>query len=444
MGPYVRARAGLLAGAWLAPLAWLWTVVPAVGLGGRRSRAWLFVVVAVAVGLLPLARRSTLFHRGRSAVFLAGVSALFLLVVTAPEIEPSQRSFDAWVYGCLVLGLLLAHAATSVLRRDAAGGDRRLLLQWLTNAMGRHRLTLVVRRATAPARRAKWRQAAPLYVAAAGVYVLSRAVGDRLAQSNAVTAFAVVAAGTAVLMVAGRRGRRQTALSASELQEIDVRPPVLILRSFRDDRRGRWRLSRSFEETLVGALAQTGPAVAIGEPTEKLPPLGAARHYVGAATSWREVVSALIDQASAVVFVLGDSENLFWEFRTAVERRGFHRLLIVVPPVNGRELRSRWRSLLDSQADLFGTQLTPASVPEHAVAIGFVGGCAAIMGARNRRRSSVVAAVSLFGHLAEAEIGSPGDVRAHLARRAPRLVASGPSEGGLRAGSRPVRIDNRK
>jgi hypothetical protein len=109
------------------------------------------------------------------------------------------------------------------------------------------------------------------------------------------------------------------ARSAEEASASDPRRPVLYLRSFSVDDQvqvpvgGRWRrllallnyaASVSPEQEMAFMLARIGPVVAIGQPGERLPELGAARRYVGA-DDWRRVVGELMDAAALVVIRAG-------------------------------------------------------------------------------------------------------------------------------------------
>src|SRR5687768_5026456 len=82
----------------------------------------------------------------------------------------------------------------------------------------------------------------------------------------------------------------------------DRRPPILFLRSFKDDSFGNrlredWRTP---EELLVSVLGATGPVVAVGMPKEKLPILGAVRLYFED-DEWQKQVSALMKMSRLVV-----------------------------------------------------------------------------------------------------------------------------------------------
>jgi hypothetical protein len=159
-----------------------------------------------------------------------------------------------------------------------------------------------------------------------------------------------------------RLGRRLAAPTAEELAANDPRPPILLLRSFRDDR--PWcvgtRYHRgagppgyyhpedledvTFEEALVKVLAEFGPVVAIGRPGERVPPVGASREWVSH-DQWRARVGELLGKCHRVVMVLGEvkgEDGLAWEARQLFSLDNPEKIIIVVPPIREHEIRKRW------------------------------------------------------------------------------------------------------
>jgi hypothetical protein len=100
-----------------------------------------------------------------------------------------------------------------------------------------------------------------------------------------------------------RRSQRLMAINAVEVMATDPRPPVLYLRSFKDDgavlldsekpRTMAWihrgLAATTPEQESAVALSSVGPVVAVGRPSEPLPELGAARLYV-AHEAWQAEV----------------------------------------------------------------------------------------------------------------------------------------------------------
>jgi hypothetical protein len=147
-------------------------------------------------------------------------------------------------------------------------------------------------------------------------------------------------------------------LSLKQVRLEDKRRPVLFLRSFKDDQgslesaKAPWlirlvdpgSISTNIEHLLIKNLDHVGPVVAIGNPGDKLPPLGAARDYVKenfVGESWHDVVSALIRECTLIVMALGDSEGLHWEIETIRKCKMLHKLVILIPPVFSRNIDLR-------------------------------------------------------------------------------------------------------
>jgi hypothetical protein len=121
----------------------------------------------------------------------------------------------------------------------------------------------------------------------------------------------------------------QTAPSAHYALQRDHRPSILLLRSFVDDatRNG----SERFEETIAPWLARYGPLVAIGDPRDTLPSLGAYRDYV-AEENWQERVRTYINAAVIIVMIPGKSHWVQWELSQILDGHFLHKTAFVFPP----------------------------------------------------------------------------------------------------------------
>ena len=112
---------------------------------------------------------------------------------------------------------------------------------------------------------------------------------------------------------------RVLAPRAKEVLATDKRCPVLLIRSFLDDEapiyrvvaksapKGgvMWSIEESrFEEAFAPELSKYGPLIAVGNPSDELPDLGAARARFSDAT-WREPVLAMIEQSRVIVLTAG-------------------------------------------------------------------------------------------------------------------------------------------
>ncbi len=134
----------------------------------------------------------------------------------------------------------------------------------------------------------------------------------------------------------------------------DPRPPVLYLRPFHYDgvdyqtdpgtlqrsliERGFWRqmgvaarLIRTNEQLFSRAFRRIGPLVAVGDPREKLPRLGAVRVHARQGTEWQQVVTELVTRASYVVLEVGLSESVLWEVRVVTGSVRPEQLVLSVP-----------------------------------------------------------------------------------------------------------------
>jgi hypothetical protein len=69
------------------------------------------------------------------------------------------------------------------------------------------------------------------------------------------------------------------------------------------------------EELPVRALSDVAPVVAIGDPTDRLPQLGAQRvYYRERGSGWKRIAAELIHAAPLVVITTGNSGGLDWEY----------------------------------------------------------------------------------------------------------------------------------
>jgi hypothetical protein len=138
-------------------------------------------------------------------------------------------------------------------------------------------------------------------------------------------------------------GRRVRAGGAERVLAEDARAPIVYLRPFGADgaeiasrMSSRVRLSPrgSFEKTYEVRLARTlrkvGPFVAVGDPTERLPLLGAMRVYA-ADEEWQETVDELTARAGVLLLYAGEGEGLAWEVRHVIELDAPERAILSLP-----------------------------------------------------------------------------------------------------------------
>lgn len=175
-------------------------------------------------------------------------------------------------------------------------------------------------------------------------------------QRIAMVAWAVAVPAFLMAMVPVTVGRRLAMRRLRRCQPHDERPPVLLLRSFADDRvRMRARLLdrgslidqlalrrwESFEEVEAAALAKHGPVYAVATPGELLPPaLGAVRKEL-TQEDWQSAVAELAESASLIAVTLGRSEGLVWECTRIRDAGLLHKAVFLIPPVNSAERQAR-------------------------------------------------------------------------------------------------------
>src|SRR5262249_29795330 len=140
------------------------------------------------------------------------------------------------------------------------------------------------------------------------------------------------------------------------LQE-DQRPPVLLLRSFADD--ATLNGTDRFEESIAPVLALYGPIVAIGDPKDALPQLGAYRDYVNE-SNWQEHVRAYIRTAKVIVLIPGHSHWIQWELAQILEGDFLDKVILVFPPGQSpaermKRLTATWRAF-QQRTDLLPLQ----------------------------------------------------------------------------------------
>jgi hypothetical protein len=147
------------------------------------------------------------------------------------------------------------------------------------------------------------------------------------------------------------RAKRLGAPSALEILATDRRKPVVYLRPFSADADASSPVSLTSwfteEEQLAKMMNDIGPLVAIGEPNEPLPDIGASRVYA-AEPRWRDAVIELVDRAAIVIMRAGISPGFQWEIGTVIQRVRPTQLVLLIPrnePLY-ESFRARARDLL--------------------------------------------------------------------------------------------------
>ena len=176
---------------------------------------------------------------------------------------------------------------------------------------------------------------------------------DACLRGNALNSqIVVIIIGLVLIVAAPRIGnallsrmRKLSTYRLYDMQRIDPRPPVLFLRAFRDDQVAltepkRTLLNRMIDfgrqptnlDQLVLELATPyGPVVALGNPTDQMPPYGAARGYFDGKT-WKQSVEQLGAESIAVVLCLDNTEGVWWEVNHLAQQGLLRKTLFLIHP----------------------------------------------------------------------------------------------------------------
>ncbi len=176
------------------------------------------------------------------------------------------------------------------------------------------------------------------------------------------------------------RARRIELRNAEAVMKADHRSPILFLRSFKDDAivlMQRVRLFNlntdqaiRFEEALSFMVGDFGPFLAVGEPGEGLPQLGAARAYLSD-DQWQAAVLAWIAESRMITMLCGPTRWVHWEMQNIVSAGRLERLLLFLPPGRkphsqaGRRRIERWDNIVKSlDATAYGPAMKTLNIDD--------------------------------------------------------------------------------
>ena len=167
--------------------------------------------------------------------------------------------------------------------------------------------------------------------------------------------------GPALLLYA----RRYAQVAADDLLAIDNRKPILFLRSFVSDLgddlyAGQTVLGGiALEPRLARHFGPFGPFVAIGDPRDTIPKLGAVRARRGG-EDWRATVLEWMTAAQVIVLVAGATPSVLWELGQCIAHDHMAKLIVLfddpIPWTNDQRLGyvrqafagTKWQSGLDA------------------------------------------------------------------------------------------------
>jgi len=191
-------------------------------------------------------------------------------------------------------------------------------------------------------------------LAAGGTVVCDEAGGMRLTSLRFATGASLLVAGLLLVRIARRAASRRSA----DLLAADSRAPVLYLRSFSEDsmriHTERWarrtwfdRLFgpewERFEQVVAWHLWSYGPVIAIRRPGGSRQPVGAAREELDR-DKWTHQIDEWLVSARLIVMTLGQTVGLQWEINRIRELGIRGKLLVLFPPIDEREVDSRWQN----------------------------------------------------------------------------------------------------
>ena len=152
-----------------------------------------------------------------------------------------------------------------------------------------------------------------------------------------------------------RYTRGRAVLRIHELLRVDRRPPVLYLRSFRDDAvtirtarsmRRTWldRLAgpyrERFEHVVAWHLWRYGPVVTVGQPGRSPWRIGAVRDELPVET-WQQDIQEWLLAARLIIVTIGRTAGLQWELERINDLGLWSRVVLLFPPVAEKELLAR-------------------------------------------------------------------------------------------------------
>jgi hypothetical protein len=188
--------------------------------------------------------------------------------------------------------------------------------------------------------------------------------------------FAIGFAALVAWPLLGTLGMRLTSQSGITMLRWSRKRPIVYLRSFAAD--AAWFDSpldlfwlivhgaryETYEWSLAKAVRSVGPLIAIGEPGERLPPLGAARIYVDG-DNWQMVVEELVERSQLVILRAGRTPGFWWELEHLAKSCDPRKVVIYLPK---RDRAGLYQHLREKSAGIL-----PQPLPEGTAAAIFLG-----------------------------------------------------------------------
>ena len=126
------------------------------------------------------------------------------------------------------------------------------------------------------------------------------------------------------------RGLRPTIDNISSITEENYKPFILYLRTFERDR--SYGLINDWEYQLSFALGKSHRFIAVGDPADIIPKVGAERIYMDE-KNWKDKVRFLIQHASCVIIGIGATPSLSWELEQVKKFVNPQKIFFFSPPM---------------------------------------------------------------------------------------------------------------
>lgn len=122
--------------------------------------------------------------------------------------------------------------------------------------------------------------------------------------------------------------------------------------------------SRTLDEILLEHASPYGPVIAIGDPRDPIPPLGAARFYVEG-DEWQDAVRGLVGACQVAIICPNRSEGIQWELELVKQLGGRLQVIFLASPEIDREatigllnhMIRNWSQIPDNQTPVAAYQV---------------------------------------------------------------------------------------
>lgn len=217
------------------------------------------------------------------------------------------------------------------------------------------------------------------------VYLVAAALSKNL------TVETFIGASTGLVMFLRRRLKQYRVFQTSLESILAMNEHSVFLRSFAKDQEVAWHSfaprwlywgtgsgNKTPEDLFAKHFEQlVGPLVALGDPTDRIPRLGARRIYLRS-THWQSSIEALVSRARMVVIFASASTGMNWELSYIREHCRPAAILVLTPPkvvfwrvALGRRAKAReeWNAIITAFEEA-GLRM-PSEYPGDGAVIGF-------------------------------------------------------------------------